>query len=186
MTKNKKILLNIIYLLLIILIISLFIVVKTHPDDDILFLLITSFTTFFHFTIRFSFANLIYKIIGKYCTYDRRWFTEKPYEKKLFKILMIRKWKSKLPTWNEQDFNPAENTKEMLLNHICKAEVYHEICMVLSFVPLSFSIVWGEFWIFFWTSVFGCLFDFLFVLIQRYNRPRILRVYNRYKGAKEG
>ena len=77
MTKNKKILFNIIYLLLIILIISLFIVVKTHPDDDILFLLITIFTTFFHITIRFSFANLIYKIIGKYCTYDRRWFTEK-------------------------------------------------------------------------------------------------------------
>ena len=176
MTKNKKILLNIIYLLFIICIIILFIVVKIHPDDDLLFLLITVFTTFFHFTIRFSFANLIYKIIGKHCTYDRWWFTEKAFEKKLFKRLMIRKWKSKLPTWNDYDFNPAGNTKEMLLNHMCKAEVYHEICMILSFVPLSFSIIWGEFWIFFWTSVFGCLFDFLFVLIQRYNRPRVLRL----------
>lgn len=64
---------------------------------------------------------------------------------------------------------------------MCFAEAYHEVCMVLSFIPIIFSIWWGEVWVFFWTSLGGAVFDSLFVLIQRFNRPRVLKYYNRTK-----
>lgn len=178
MTKKEKIIFNSVYLLLIHLTVALFVITKIQYNVFLLSIMITIFTTLFHFTIRISFANLFYKMIEKFCKYDRWWFVEKTFEKKLFKIIMIKKWKSKLPTWNDEDFNPLKNDFEKLIAHMCRAEVYHEICMILSFVPILFSVFWGKFWIFLWTSIAGCLFDLLFVLIQRYNRPRVLKIYS--------
>lgn len=183
MTKKKKVLLNSIYLLLIVLSIIMFFIVKIQYNAILFSILITVFTTLFHFTIRISFANFFYKLIEKYCTHNRWWFREKSFEKALYRILMIKKWKSKMPTWNDGDFAPGENDFEILMTHMCRAEVYHEICMVLSFVPVLFSIFWGKFWVFFWTSVGGCLFDLMFVLIQRYNRPRVLKLNNKHSRA---
>ena len=37
------------------------------------------------------------------------------------------------------------------------------------------SIFFGAFWVFFLTSLAGCLLDLGFVIIQRFNRPRILK-----------
>lgn len=51
----------------------------------------------------------------------------------------------------------------------------HRIIMVLSFVPLLFIIPFGEPAVFAITSVAACLIDCTFVIIQRYNRPRVLR-----------
>ena len=118
--------------------------------------------------------HMILKLISRLCAWNRWWFTEKKFEGVLYRILAVKKWKDFLPTWNESDFDVAVNSYDELLNHICKAEVYHELCMILSFVPVLFSLAVGKFWIFFWTSVFGALVDGLFVCIQRYNRPRIL------------
>ena len=181
MTKNKKILLNSIYLLLILLTICLYVINRIQYNIILFSIMITIFTTLFHFTIRYIFANFFYKMIEKKCTYDRSWFIEKVFEKKLFRIIRIKRWKLKLPTWNDDDFNLSETDFEKLMFNMCRAEVYHEICMILSFVPILFSILFGKFWVFYWTSIGGCLFDLLFVLIQRYNRPRVLKIYYAHK-----
>lgn len=178
MTKTNKILLNCVYLLLTVVTISLFVITKVQNNVVLFSILITFFTTLFHFTIRFSVANAFYKLIEKNCSYDRWWFREKRFEKKLYRFLMIKKWKRKMPTWNDGDFSLNQNDLKTVADHMCKAEVYHEICMLLSFVPVLFSLFWGKFWVFFWTSVGGCVFDLLFVLIQRYNRPRILKMHS--------
>ena len=59
---------------------------------------------------------------------------------------------------------------------MCGAEVVHEIIMVLSFIPLLFAIPFGVFPVFFITSVIASLVDFVFVIVQRYNRPRIIKL----------
>ena len=176
MTKNEKIILNFVYWFLLIFTVALFVIVKIRYNFILFSVFITLFTTLFHFSARIYFANFFYKRLEKYCTYGRWWFKEKPFEKKLYRILMVKRWKGKMPTWNAFDFVPGKNNFETLMTHMCRAEAYHEICMVLSFIPLLFSIFWGKFWIFFWTSVGGCLFDMTFVLIQRYNRPRVFKI----------
>ncbi len=174
MTRNKKQALYLIYFLFIFVTIILFVVDHFRRNAVAFFAAVSLFTFLFHYTIRFSIANLILKLISRLCAWNRWWFTEKKFEGVLYRILAVKKWKDFLPTWNESDFDVAVNSYDELLNHICKAEVYHELCMILSFVPVLFSLAVGKFWIFFWTSVFGALVDGLFVCIQRYNRPRIL------------
>ena len=48
--------------------------------------------------------------------------------------------------------------------------------MGLSFVPLVLIIPYGVPAVFILTSVFACLIDLQFVMIQRYNRPRVIRL----------
>ena len=59
---------------------------------------------------------------------------------------------------------------------MCQAEIVHEIIIVLSFVPIIFSIWFGELLVFIITSVISALIDSIFVMLQRYNRSRIIKL----------
>lgn len=171
--KNKV---TIIYFVLIIVDIAAFFLNKIHYIYALYAAFISLFTFLFHFTIRFSLANYILSLIQTNCSYEKWWFREKPFEKKLYKILNVKKWKGHLPTWNDKDFVLNQKDKLLIVKHMCEAEAYHEICALLSFIPLLFSLIWGKFYIFLFTSLGGAVFDLLFALIQRYNRPRLLKL----------
>jgi len=55
---------------------------------------------------------------------------------------------------------------------------------VLSFIPLLFSIWFGSAGVFLITSCLAALLDAAFVMVQRYNRPRLLRLIQ--KQSKRG
>ena len=57
-----------------------------------------------------------------------------------------------------------------------KSEVDHWINEVISLSTLLFAIPWGEFWIFLITAIAAIIFDSQFIIIQRYNRPRIVKI----------
>ena len=57
----------------------------------------------------------------------------------------------------------------------------HEGIIVLSFAPILASLAFGATWVFVLTSVLAACYDMLFVVMQRYNRPRILRVMEKEK-----
>lgn len=59
---------------------------------------------------------------------------------------------------------------------MCQAELVHETIVVLSFVPIIPSVlVFGDLPVFIITSLAAAIIDVTFVIIQRYNRPRIIR-----------
>ncbi len=59
---------------------------------------------------------------------------------------------------------------------MCQAEVVHEIIVVLSFVPILFTIWAGALPVFLITSILSGFMDLLFVALQRYNRSRVIRL----------
>ncbi len=63
-----------------------------------------------------------------------------------------------------------------LLHNMMQAELVHRIIMLLSFVPLLFIIPFGEPAVFIITSLASAALDGCFVIIQRYNRPRVIRL----------
>ena len=81
-----------------------------------------------------------------------------------------------MPTYDPRLFSLKENTLDEIVNNMCQAEVVHEIIILLSFIPLLFSMVWDAFFVFLITSLLAALLDLSFVMMQRYNRPRILRL----------
>ena len=62
---------------------------------------------------------------------------------------------------------------------MCGAEIVHEIILILSFLPLALVPVFGEFFVFLITSVCAAAVDGVFVMAQRYNRPRVVKIYRR-------
>jgi hypothetical protein len=69
---------------------------------------------------------------------------------------------------------------------MCVAEVGHEISIVLSFVPLFFSLFGNKFWLIFSimaaTSLIAAVVESQFVIMQRFNRPRVIRLQKKDKG----
>lgn len=66
---------------------------------------------------------------------------------------------------------------------MCGAEIVHEVNVVVSFVPVVLSVIVpvlrSTVLVFVLTSVAAAAFDMLFVIIQRYNRPRMLKLMRR-------
>ena len=64
---------------------------------------------------------------------------------------------------------------------MCQAEIVHEVIIIFSFLPVLASYWFGSFAVFMITSIGAAAFDLMFVMIQRYNRPRIVKLAEREK-----
>ena len=140
-------------------------------------LAITAGTFFYHFGMRML-VGAAWSPYQKHDPYDR-WFAEKPFEKKLYKVLNVRQWKDRMPTYDQTAFDTEHHTLDEIAVAMCHSELVHETIAVLSFLPLLAAIPFGAFAVFLVTSLLSAAFDLSFVAIQRYNRPRVLRVMKR-------
>lgn len=138
-------------------------------------------TIFYHIAMRLAVGTLVDAKYHNRMDYTKKWFQEKTFEKNLYKKLKVRKWKKWLPTLNPQDFDLKNCSVEEIVQVTCQAEVVHEIIMPLSFVPIVFSVWFGSLDVFVITSCISFLFDSAFVIMQRYNRPRLTRLMKRKK-----
>ena len=136
---------------------------------------ITAFTIMYHLWLRIIMGNVC-KLFKKHLTYDKWWFKERSFEKKLYKLLRVKKWKDRALTYNPQLFVIKDYSLEEIANTMSKVEVDHWINEIISLSTLSFGLIWGNFWIFLLTAIIAMLFDAQFIVIQRFNRPRIVKI----------
>ena len=137
---------------------------------------ITFGTIFYHLAIRLAVGYLVDARYHNRMDYTKKWFAEKTFERELYKKIRVKKWKERFPTFNPQDFDLKSCPVEEIVQVTCQAEIVHEINMVLSFVPIVFSVWFGSVGVFVLTSCAAFIFDSIFVIMQRYNRPRLMRL----------
>ena len=140
---------------------------------------ITCGTTAYHFLMRLAVGYLLPKLTNYDFDYRSPWFQSKTWEPAFYQKLQVKQWKGKLPTYAPSQFSLTEQTMLRVIQNMCGAELVQEIIMVLSFLPLLAVPAWGEFYVFLITSLSAALFDSIFVMAQRYNRPRLVRIYER-------
>ena len=140
---------------------------------------ITFGTIFYHLAVRRAIGGLIDAKYHNHMDYTKKWFQERPFEKKLYQALKVKKWKKWLPTFNPEDFDLKNCSVEEIIQVSCQAEIVHEVIMPFSFVPILFSIWFGSLGVFIITSCAAFLFDSIFVIMQRFNRPRLMRLLKR-------
>ncbi len=151
------------------------------PNAVILALCITFGVFAYHFVMRLLVGFSIHAIFRNHMNVNRRWFRPLRFEAKLYARLGVSKWKHHVPTYAPDTFSLREHSWEELAQATCQAEVVHEIIMVFSFAPLLLIPRFGEPVIFILTSVAAAWIDLTFVILQRYNRPRILAMANKRK-----
>ena len=147
----------------------------------LLSLAITAGAFAYHFSMRLLVGAAVNALLQNHPDSSRKWFQPRAFEAQLYRRLHVRRWKDRLPSYDPSLFSVAKRTPEAILGASCQAEVVHEIIVPLSFLPLLAAIPFGAFPVFLITSLLSALFDSLFVILQRYNRPRLLRLCRRRK-----
>ncbi|MBE7048162.1 MAG: glycosyl-4,4'-diaponeurosporenoate acyltransferase [Ruminococcaceae bacterium] len=125
--------------------------------------------------------------------YDSFLFKEYAFEQngRIYDCLTIRRWKNKLPDMSRifPRHMPAKRLQpcmgqeqvERFIQETCVAEWIHWLLALCGFICL-----------YVWNGIGGVVVSLLyalgnipFILVQRYNRPKLLRLYQRIKSKKD-
>lgn len=142
---------------------------------------ITFGTLAFHIIMRLLVGTIVDCVMHNQADYNRKWFQLRSFEEKLYKKLKVKKWKDKLPTYDVDTFSVQKKTFDEIAQATCQSEIVHEINMVVSFLPLFATYLFGSFMVFLIISTLAACFDLLFVIMQRYNRPRLVKLAKKMK-----
>ena len=107
------------------------------------------------------------------------WFRQRKWEPTLYQRLNVQSWKANVPSWDPSEYSLKKHSLQQIAENMCHSEAVHELIMLLSFTSLFFAIPFGAFWAFFITSLMSSGFNSVFVILQRYNRPRITAILDR-------
>lgn len=140
----------------------------------------------YHFVMRLAVGVTVNLIMQNKANYKSVWFKQKGFENKLYKFLNVRKWKKFLPTFDPKTFDANNKTIKEIVEATCQAEIVHEIIIAFSFLPIFLIPFLGGKVAIIITSILSATFDGLFVILQRYNRPKLVKVMERFKTLKNG
>lgn len=152
---------------------------RSTENQIFLPLAITFGTTAYHFLMRLFIGLALQRLLNNHVNYNAKWFRVSPAEQALYKKLKVKKWKGKLPTYAPATFDPRLHTWDEIAQATCQAELVHELIIPFSFLPIFAAIPFGALPVFLITSLLAACVDAAFVIIQRHNRPRILKFLNR-------
>lgn len=143
---------------------------------------VTFGTIAYHFIVRLLVGTLYDAIMKNKADYTKTWYCVSDFEMKIYQKLKVKKWKNKLPTYDVDVFDISKHSWDEIMQATCQSELVHETNVIISFIPVIESVWFGSFGIFLVTSIIGAGFDMLFVIMQRFNRTRILKM--KVKGLK--
>ncbi|MBQ2903984.1 MAG: hypothetical protein IJE48_06265 [Clostridia bacterium] len=136
-------------------------------------------TMLYHFVMRLAVGSLTTKLLYSKLNPEWRWFQTTAFERKIYKLIKVKKWKIFMPTGDPESFSLKKHTPQEIAKTMCGAELVHELNILLSFLPILLAIPFGSLSVFVITSVAAALCDLPFVIMQRFNRPRMLRFANK-------
>ena len=142
-----------------------------------------TFTIMYHFWVRIIMGNVL-KLFKKHITYKQYFFKEKKFEKKFYDLIKVKSWKDKVLTYAPQEFDLKENSLETVANNMAKAELDHWINSLISISTISFGFISNVFWPFIVSAIFAMAFETQFIVLQRYNRPRVVKIIEREEKIK--
>lgn len=154
--------------------IILFTVNNFISSEILLSLAVTSITVAYHFVIRLI-IGYITPLFKEKINVDSRHFKVSETEKNIYKKLNVKNWKSKVPTYNPDEFDIKKNSVQQLIINCCNSEIVHTANIFASYIPVLFSIWFNSLPVFIITSVLASIYDLQFVVLQRYNRPRLIK-----------
>lgn len=142
---------------------------------------ITFGTAAYHLAAHLLIGDIVNAIMHNHADYRKKWYQPRSFEPALYRFLKVKKWKDKMPTFEPGTFSAKEHSFDEIAQVMCQSEVVHELCILSSFLPLAASLKFGAFPVFLATSMAVACFDAALVMMQRYNRPRIIKLAKRQK-----
>lgn len=150
----------------------------TYENGIVLWCGIVSFMILYHFGLRIFMGEVTKRFR---INYDHPWYRPRKFESHLYKLLKVRKWKDKVLTFDPASYDFKNRTPQQLAVTMSKSELDHWINEVISLVSVMFALIWGCLPAFLISAIIAMIFDAQFIVVQRYNRPIVLRLMMRQK-----
>lgn len=171
----KRIIHTVTCIIVLLTFVSLFVYLN-NPSLGAFATLISFITTSYHFVMRIIVGYVVDGIYHNKMNYYNKWFKVSDIENKLYNMIKVKEWKNFMPTYSPETFSLKKHTLDEIAMAMCQSEVVHEIIVILSFVPVLMIPSLGKPFVFIMTSILAACFDMIFVIMQRYNRPRIVKL----------
>lgn len=142
---------------------------------------VVAFMIIYHFGLRLLFGVITSKFPPDY---HHPWYKQRRFEKKLYKFLRVRRWKDKVLTFEPDKYDFQKRTLEQLAATMAKSELDHLFNELISVLSIFFGFIWGCFPAFIISAVTAMLFDAQFIVVQRYNRPIVIKLMKLKSGRK--
>ncbi len=135
--------------------------------------------TSYNFVMRLLAGFFWNSVLHNQVDHTRWWFRPRSFEPRLYKLLRVKRWKNRMPTFESGFFDIRQRSLPEMIGATCQAELVHETIIPLCFLPIALSGCFGALAVFVITSLASALIDTVFVIIQRYNRPRLVALAER-------
>lgn len=138
----------------------------------------------FLFALDIVVAFAVHKLPRKLFSPYRRIFNIPKAEDKLHSLLLVRKWKDKIPELGQLcNFKKdrLSGTKSeylyVFLEETCYAEMIHLLMGIVGFAVMFINPM--RLWVYYplQLCVFNLILNLPPILVQRYNRPKLIRIY---------
>ena len=140
----------------------------------VLSLAITFGTASYHLVMRLLVGGAFQAVMQNHADLRKRWYRVGRREMAVYEALKVKRWKRRMPTYDNALFDLRLHTWNEVAQAMCQAELVHETIALLSFLPIAAGLRFGAYPVFIVTSVLSAGYDLLFVMMQRYNRQRIM------------
>ena len=152
---------------------------KKTTYGPVLSLAITFGTASYHLVMRLLVGGAFQAVMQNRADLYKRWYRVGRREMAVYEALKVKRWKRRMPTYDNALFDPHLHTWDEVAQAMCQAELVHETIALLSFLPIAAGLRFGAYPVFIVTSVLSAGYDLLFVMMQRYNRQRIMVLLER-------
>ncbi len=124
-------------------------------------------------------APVIFLTFKMKFNYKNAWFRERSFENKLYETIKIRKLKSKMPIYAPSMYKISRDSAEKTIMYTCHAEVVHELSALLGALCILMFLLGINVAVLTIVSIVAVAVHLFFAMIQRYNRPRLIRILRR-------
>ena len=155
------------------------IMMSTYVVYEIAFfktLVIAFSTTLYHFSMRLLVGFIYQQKFDNNISWENKWFQVSKKEMSIYQTINVKSWKKYIPTYDSSFFDVQRKSFQQIAMAMCQAELVHETIIVFSFLPIIAFVWFGAIEVFIITSIVSAFIDLIFVIVQRYNRPRILKI----------
>lgn len=154
-----------------------FIMYINTKSNNILIFGIVMMIICYHLVVRIAVTTLF----NAFCTPEivnpnEHRFQQKDFEKGLYRKIGVRLWKNSFSSFDPNNFSLRFYSIDELIFEGCKAEMVHKVCFFVGLLSLIFTVWFGAFTIYLAAAVFGAIYDLAIIVVQRFNRPRLMRI----------
>lgn len=137
----------------------------------------------YHVLFRVLVGEIVNGLFHNDIDYTKPFFVVRERERGFYRAIGVKKWKHRIPTYDENAFNPSLRSWEEIAKATCQSELVHEIDGFFCLISVCAGFFFGAWLIFALAAAATFVCELVPVFLQRFNRDRIVQMLDEQKSS---